>query len=65
MTFRVTVDRDVCQAHGQCAFAAPEVFHIDGSGTLVLLTAEPDPTLRDACEDAAMVCPTQAITVED
>ena len=61
---RVIVDRDVCQNHGQCVFAAPQVFELDEEGELVVLDDEPDESLRDAVEEAADVCPVQAITIE-
>ena len=60
----VRVDRDVCQDHGQCVFAAPQVFELDEEGELVVLDDEPDESLRDAVEEAADVCPVQAITIE-
>jgi ferredoxin len=62
---RVVVDRDVCQNHGQCVFAAPQVFELDDDGELVQLQDEVGEDLRDVVEDAADVCPVQAITVED
>jgi ferredoxin len=62
---RVHVDRDKCADHGQCVFAAPEVFQLDPEGKLVYHAGELDPGLRDAVEEAADVCPMQAITVED
>ncbi|MEV6865001.1 ferredoxin [Streptosporangium subroseum] len=61
---KVVVDMNVCKDHGQCMFSAPEVFQISGSGRLVYV-ADPDEALRDAVEEAADVCPLQAITVED
>ncbi|MEV7007749.1 ferredoxin [Streptosporangium sp. NPDC051022] len=60
---KVIVDMDVCKDHGQCVFAAPEVFQINDSGRLVY-ESEVDEALRDAVEEAADVCPLQAITVE-
>jgi ferredoxin len=62
---QVIVDLDKCQDHGQCMFAAPEVFQIDAeTARLVLLTDEPDESLRDRVDEAADMCPMQAITVE-
>lgn len=61
---KVIVDMDVCQYHGQCVFAAPDVFQLNDSGELVYV-AEPDESLREAVEEAADVCPLQAITIED
>ncbi len=62
---RVTVDLDVCQDHGQCVFAAPEVFELDDDGRLVVLLTEPDEALRGQVEDAADVCPVQAISLAE
>ncbi|MEU3460641.1 ferredoxin [Streptomyces sp. NPDC006733] len=60
---RVTVDRTRCQDHGQCVFSAPDVFRLDEEGHLVHAD-EVDEALREDVEDAADVCPLQAITVE-
>ena len=60
---RVVVDRDVCQDHAQCVFAAPAIFSQDETGRL-LFVADPDDALRDAAEEAADVCPVQAISLE-
>ncbi len=61
---KVVVDMDVCQNHGQCVFSAPQVFELDDDGDLVQLQAEVGDDLRDAVEEAADVCPVQAITIE-
>ena len=61
---KVVVDRDLCQDHGQCVFAAPQVFELDEEGKLVVLQEEVDESLRANVEEAADVCPTQAITLE-
>lgn len=61
---KVVVDMSVCKDHGQCAYAAPEVFQINENGRLVYVS-EPDESLREAVEEAADVCPLQAITIED
>jgi ferredoxin len=61
---KVVVDMDVCQNHGQCVFSAPQVFELDDDGDLVQLQEEVGDDLRDAVEEAADVCPVQAITVE-
>lgn len=70
---RVTVDLNKCQDHGQCVFSAPAVFSLDDNGKLAFrleatgsYTSEDlDESLRDDVEEAADVCPLQAITVED
>ena len=36
---KVVVDMNKCQDHGQCVFAAPDVFQLDGNGRLARLLA--------------------------
>ncbi|MFI2031741.1 ferredoxin [Streptomyces buecherae] len=60
---KVVVDMSKCQDHGQCVFAAPEVFRFDDAGRLTHLP-NPDDALSDAVEEAADVCPLQAIRIE-
>jgi len=57
---KVIVDLALCQDHGQCAIAAPEVFRMDDSSRLVY-EGDPDEVLRDVVQDAIDVCPVQAI----
>ena len=61
---KIVVDANLCQDHGQCVFAAPEIVSLDDQGHLVYVS-DVDEALRDKAEDAADVCPLQAITVED
>ncbi len=60
---KLIVNVDVCQDHGQCAIAAPDVFTINDDGKLEY-NALPDESQRDYVEEAADVCPEQAITIE-
>ncbi|MFI0357839.1 ferredoxin [Actinomadura sp. 9N407] len=60
---KVVVDLAACQDHGQCAIAAPDVFRINDDGKLEYDAAPPE-ALRDDVEDAADVCPVQAILIE-
>ena len=70
---KVVVDLNQCQDQGQCVFAAPTVFSLDGNGRLTLrqqasdtfVSGELDESLRDAVEEAADVCPRQAIEIKD
>lgn len=61
---KVIVDMNLCQDHGQCAIAAPEVFRINDDGRLEYDGTPADAT-REYVEEAADVCPVQAILVED
>ncbi|GAA1620394.1 ferredoxin [Kribbella sancticallisti] len=59
---RVEVDLAVCENHGQCVFAAPEVFAFDDDERLAYV-AEPAAELATAVRSAAAACPVRAITL--
>ena len=66
---RVVVDEQLCQGHGMCEDAAPEVFRVresaDGTYSLVeILVTEPDASLREKVEDAVRFCPNRALRLE-
>ncbi|OYD71123.1 ferredoxin [Rhodococcus sp. OK302] len=61
---RIAVDVNVCEQHGQCVFAAPAVFEIDGEGALQY-QAEVAEDQRASVASAVNACPMQAITVID
>jgi ferredoxin len=61
---RVDWDESRCAMSGLCTGLAPDVFHLDGHAQLVIDT-ELDDERRQAVQDAADSCPTQAITVAD
>jgi ferredoxin len=52
---------NVCQDHGQCALAAPDIFDLTVDG-LVYEPDQPD-SARAAVEEAIAACPVQAISV--
>lgn len=67
---RVEVDLNKCQDHGQCVYAAPDLFALDEQGRLTLrseaadvYTAEVDEADTEELQEAADVCPLQAISV--
>lgn len=62
---KVVVDWDLCEGHGQCEFAAPEVFTIDDDGDLEVLDETPDESQRAAVEQAVRRCPTHALSIAD
>jgi ferredoxin len=61
---KVIVDFDLCQSHGLCMQAAPEVFELRDDGFLYVLQEEPAESLRAKVEKAARECPTGAIRIE-
>ncbi|WP_052668557.1 ferredoxin [Nitriliruptor alkaliphilus] len=60
---RIIVDRGRCEQHGQCAIAAPDLFELDGNGDLHHLEHVPEGQ-EALAQDAADVCPMQAIALE-
>lgn len=62
---RVVVDFDLCQSHGLCTEAAPEVFELTDEGFLEIKKEQPEEALRAKLERAVRECPTGAITLQD
>jgi ferredoxin len=63
---KVIVDLDVCEAHGDCVIAAPEVFDLGDDDEVVTVT-QPNPPeeLRQKVEAAVRDCPVTAIRLEE
>ncbi|MGH9062017.1 MAG: ferredoxin [Acidimicrobiales bacterium] len=61
---RVVVDFDLCESNALCMEAAPEVFEVRDDDFLYVLDEHPSEDLRAKVEQAAAVCPKQAITIE-
>ncbi len=62
---RVAVDFDTCQSNAVCMSVAPEVFEVRSDGFLYVLDEHPADSLRANVEEAAELCPTQSITIEE
>jgi len=60
---KIIVDMNLCQDHGQCAIAAPDVFRMNDEGKLEYEEIADD-ARRFEVEEAADVCPVQAILIE-
>lgn len=61
---RVNVDFDRCESNAVCMGVVPEVFEVREDDFLYVLQEEPPEDLRDEVEEAARMCPKQAITIE-
>lgn len=60
---RVVVDLEICDRHGECVAAAPDVFRFADDGTLEWVEHPPPEHEGDAAYGST-VCPVMAITVE-
>ena len=61
---KVHVDMNLCQSHGECVLAAPDVFELGDDDVLVWREDVPEER-RGAVEDAVGACPMMAIRIED
>ena len=62
---KVVVDYDVCASTGSCMQVCPEVFEVRSDGYLYVLQEEPPPELHERVREAAELCATAAITLEE
>jgi len=63
VSWRIAVDRDLCQGHGVCESEAPDVFEVSKKGDLTVTDETPPDELRKAVEMAVKYCPTHALTI--
>jgi sterol 14-demethylase len=63
MTYRIVVDRDLCQGHGVCESEAPDVFEVSKERTVVVLDETPGDAQRKAVDAAVKYCPTHALKI--
>lgn len=63
---RVSIDKGKCSGYANCVVAAPDVFNVDDvTGKAVVLVENPGPELTDDVEEAARVCPVEAVLLAD
>lgn len=63
---KIKLDLELCQSHGLCVEAAPEVFELRDDGFLYVLETEPrDSALLRKVDKAIVECPTSAIALEE
>lgn len=62
---KVVVDYDLCEANALCMDCCPEVFRVEEDDTLTVLMDDIPENLRGKVEEAARLCPRQAIAVKD
>ena len=62
---KVNVNFDVCASTGACMQVCPEVFEVRTDGYLYILQENPGPELHGKVKEAAEMCPTGAISLEE
>lgn len=60
---KVTLDTDLCEAHGLCEVSAPELFQLGDEDIVTILDDNPAPELHDAARRAAGSCPRIAVQI--
>jgi ferredoxin len=60
---KVVVDMELCDAHGTCVDACPEVFELDDDDELHILNDMPAEGLREKVVAAQRSCPKAAIRI--
>jgi ferredoxin len=64
-SFRIIVDRDLCEANGECMRAAPEVFFVDDSDKLIVKVEHPEGELVEKVKAAVRRCPRAALALKE
>jgi len=64
-SLRIVVDRDLCEANGECMRAAPEVFFVDDSDKLVVKLERPPAELLEKVKAAVRRCPRAALALRE
>lgn len=62
---RVIVDWDLCDSHGECMTAAPDIFEVRDDDQLYVLDENPPEEKRSRVEAAARRCPKLALLIAD
>jgi ferredoxin len=64
-SLRIVVDRDLCEANGECMRAAPEVFYVDDNDKLVVKIEMPSADLVEKVKTAVRRCPRAALSLRE
>ena len=61
---RIVVDYGKCTGLGMCEAAAPDLFEVQGDGSLNVLNERPSADQLEEIESAIASCPTEALRLE-
>ena len=62
---KLSVDRKTCLRSGQCTYLHPKLFKEGEDGYPIVLLEDVPDDLKQEAEDAADICPSGAILIED
>jgi ferredoxin len=62
---KVWVDSQLCDGCGPCVDICPEAFELNENGIAIVKVDEVPAELQDGCREAAVSCPTEAISIEE
>lgn len=62
---KVVVDFDRCESNALCMGVAPDVFEVREDNFLYLLDEHPPESKRAEVEEAVLLCPKAAISIEE
>jgi ferredoxin len=63
---KITLDPALCEAHGECVVAAPEVFDIGEDDDIArVIDASPGEHLREKVALAVRLCPVAALRIDE
>ena len=62
---RVTINGERCMGNGVCTTIAAGAFELDDEGYARVLEPQPTGTLAAEAAEAARLCPTNAIEIDD
>ena len=62
---RIYVDSDRCEGHGMCEAVAPQLIQVGDDELARVVVDDVTPELHHVANEAAMLCPKQALRIED
>jgi ferredoxin len=63
---KIIADTSKCVGAGQCVLTEPELFdQSEDDGTIIVLNETPEGELVEKAREAAHVCPSQALSLEE
>lgn len=66
MSYKVSVDLELCQGYANCLLEGPSLFDIsDETDKAIVLNETPGEDLRGQAEASVRGCPARAITIEE